>query len=287
MINKTSKKIKISSQETSSYSKKGNLRGVLNLKNQELSTQNEINSRSDSFFKNKDFYNNTFDFSQNEDNERMDELLFGNRNRTPEKSNESEKRSRSNLSTESINDSKKKFINFFSSSKKIKKSSKFDFLNYKQENLRNVPNNKNVFRMKRILAILKNWNEVCKTIPQALQFSFKQRLLGYAHKKINPFLIYSGYGSYDNFDNFEQNNEDEVVEIFHQPQQDKSSKSNQIEENFSDHSLENEEKGSYFPENNQNLFWENEVFNMDQENLFDCRENGFNFQTTTEEKFFS
>ena len=45
-------------------------------------------------------------------------------------------------------------------------------------------NEKNLFQIKRLLAILKNWKEVCKTIPENIQESFKEKIRKFVQKKI-------------------------------------------------------------------------------------------------------
>lgn len=77
---------------------------------------------------------------------------------------------------------------------------------------------KNIYQIKRLLAILKNWTEVCKTIPENQQASFREKILNYVQKNVFPNVSKekfeensfskendSFYGLKTNYDFYEKN----------------------------------------------------------------------------------
>lgn len=208
---------------------------------------------------NESFSSNNLDFSLNNISENVGEPhLIKSWSSYENQVDSKEIKTKDHLSNGSKKiSSKNNSFRLFSSTKNIKKLSDSDNENHKK-NQRKLKNEKNLFQIKRVLAILKNWDEVCKSIPEPLQCAFKEKIKNYAQRKIFPnvFLETSPQNNFIEpmFDEFQ---------IF-QIKNDTERETNSFRNDWY------EEKMNFNDEKNKNLFWENENnFNFDDNNFLD------------------
>jgi len=118
---------------------------------------------------------------------------------------------------------------------------------------------KNLFQIKRLLAILKNWKEVCKSIPEGLQTSFKEKIRTFMHKKIFPLKYHE-----------KKKLSEQEIEIL--SESNGNFKTDQEvfypKNEMMAFDLNEEENIAFDP--NQNLIWQNENnYNFDEKNFLD------------------
>jgi hypothetical protein len=123
---------------------------------------------------------------------------------------------------------------------------------------------KRLLQIKRLLAILKNWHQVCKTLPPEQQFSYKEKILDYVRRRMFPNLRAEKKQVLSNGEkNFSESNE-------------KAQDSMKGLKNFFAFD-ERDEIMTKSQENNKNLFSENENnnnnFNFEEKNFFDFENN--------------
>lgn len=208
---------------------------------------------------NESFSSNNFDFSLNNISENVGEPhLIKSCSSYENQVDLQERKKKDYLSNSSKKvSSKNNSFRIFGSTKNIKKLSDSDNENHKK-NQKKLKNEKNLFQIKRVLAILKNWDEVCKTIPEPLQCAFKEKIKNYAQRKIFPnvFLENSPQNHFMEpiFDEFQ------IYPLTNGVERGTNSFNNKWDD----------ENMNFNDEKNKNLFWENENnFNFEDNNFLE------------------
>lgn len=126
---------------------------------------------------------------------------------------------------------------------------------------------KNLIQIKRLLAILKNWGEVCKTVPKENQVAYKEKIIDYVKRKISPTY----------------KNEKKMFLNYHEPLENEkkwfSDSRDGLSALFGFGKEELQDEISTMQENNKNLFSELENYSN---NLNSEEKNFLNFGTDPE-----
>lgn len=129
---------------------------------------------------------------------------------------------------------------------------------------------KNLIQIKRLLAILKNWGEVCKTVPKENQAAYKEKIIDYVRRKISPT----------------SKNEKKMFLNYHEPQFHNENEKKWFSDSrdglsalFGFGKDERQDEISTMQENNKNLFSELENYSN---NLNSEEKNFLNFENDPE-----